>query len=89
MIRQVIWLAIGIAGLVVAARIPYTFWDRWSIPIMGAALLSLLAVILFGAERFGATRTYYQGSIQPSEPAKIAIIIYVSAWLTSKGRRIR
>ncbi len=88
-IRQVIWLAIGIAGLVVAARIPYTFWDRWSIPIMGVALLSLLAVILFGAERFGATRTYYQGSIQPSEPAKIAIIIYVSAWLTSKGRRIR
>ncbi|HHY55397.1 MAG TPA: cell division protein FtsW [Chloroflexi bacterium] len=88
-VRQVIWLAIGIAGLIVTARIPYIFWERWSIPIMGVALLSLLAVIVFGAERFGATRTYYQGSIQPSEPAKIAIIIYVSAWLTSKGRRIR
>jgi cell division protein FtsW len=88
-IRQLIWLAVGVAGLIVTARIPYTFWDRWSIPLMGVALLSLLAVILFGAERFGATRTYYQGSIQPSEPAKIAIIVYVSAWLTSKGRRIR
>ncbi|HQY90403.1 putative peptidoglycan glycosyltransferase FtsW [Caldilinea sp.] len=88
-IRQLIWLAIGISGLIVTARIPYTFWDRWSIPLMGIALLSLLAVVLFGAERFGATRTYYQGSIQPSEPAKIVIIIYVSAWLTSKGRRIR
>lgn len=87
--RQVVWLVIGVAGLIVAARIPYTFWERWSIPIMGVALLSLLAVILFGAERFGATRTYYQGSVQPSEPAKVAIIIYVSAWLTSKGRRIR
>ncbi|HAJ34155.1 MAG TPA: stage V sporulation protein E [Chloroflexi bacterium] len=87
--RQVIWLAVGIVGLIIAARIPYTFWERWSIPIMGIALLSLLAVIIIGAERFGATRTYYQGSIQPSEPAKIAIIIYVSAWLTSKGRRIR
>lgn len=87
--RQVVWLAIGIVGLIVAARIPYTFWERWSIPIMGIALLALLAVIVFGAERFGATRTYYQGSVQPSEPAKIAIIIYVSAWLTSKGRRIR
>lgn len=87
--RQVVWLIVGIAGLIVAARIPYTLWDRWSIPLMGIALLSLLAVILFGAERFGATRTYYQGSIQPSEPAKVAIIIYVSAWLTSKGRRIR
>jgi len=87
--RQVVWLVVGVAGLIVAARIPYTFWERWSIPIMGVALLSLLAVILFGAERFGATRTYYQGSVQPSEPAKVAIIIYVSAWLTSKGRRIR
>lgn len=88
-LRQVVWLVVGVAGLIVAARIPYTFWERWSIPIMGVALLSLLAVILFGAERFGATRTYYQGSVQPSEPAKVAIIIYVSAWLTSKGRRIR
>ena len=87
--RQVVWLVIGVAALIVTARIPYTLWDRWSIPIMGVALLSLLAVIIIGAERFGATRTYYNGSIQPSEPAKIAIIVYVSAWLTSKGRRIR
>ncbi len=88
-VRQIVWLVIGIAALIVTARIPYTLWDRWSIPIMGVALLSLLAVIVIGAERFGATRTYYNGSIQPSEPAKIAIIVYVSAWLTSKGRRIR
>jgi cell division protein FtsW len=87
--RQVIWLALGIASLVIAAKIPYTFWERWSIPIMGLALLALLGVIVFGSERFGATRTYVNGSIQPSEPAKIAIIAYVSAWLTSKGRRIR
>jgi len=88
-VRQIVWLAIGVAALIVAARIPYTLWERWSIPIMGVALLSLLFVIIIGAERFGATRTYYNGSIQPSEPAKIAIIIYISAWLTSKGRRIR
>ncbi len=87
--RQFIWLAIGVTGLVVAARIPYSQWDRWSVPIMGVSLLALLAVIVFGAERFGATRTYYQGSVQPSEAAKLAAIIYVSAWLTSKGQRIR
>jgi cell division protein FtsW len=87
--RQLTWLAVGIVALIVMARVPYTFWDRWSIPIMGLALLSLLAVIVFGSERFGATRTFNNGSLQPSEPAKIAIIVYVSAWLTSKGRRIR
>jgi cell division protein FtsW len=87
--RQLMWLVVGIVGLIIAARIPYPFWDRWSVPIMGVTLLALVAVIVVGAERFGATRTYYQGSIQPSEAAKIAVIIYVSAWLTSKGRRIR
>ncbi len=87
--RQLMWLAVGIVVLIVMARVPYSFWDRWSIPIMGVALLALLAVIVFGSERFGATRTFNNGSYQPSEPAKVAIIIYVSAWLTSKGRRIR
>ena len=86
---QLAWVGLGLLVLVIAARIPYGFWQRWSILIMGGALLSLLAVIVVGAERFGATRTYYQGSIQPSEPAKLAIMIYVAAWLTSKGRRIR
>ncbi|MBK8047387.1 MAG: cell division protein FtsW [Anaerolineales bacterium] len=88
-VRQLLWLVAGIVVLIVAARIPYGVWDRWSIPIMGIALLSLLAVIIFGSERFGATRTFNNGSIQPSEPAKLAIIVYVAAWLTSKGRRIR
>ena len=86
-VRQIVWLAIGVAALIVAARIPYTLWERWSIPIMGVALLSLLFVIIIGAERFGATRTYYNGSIQPSEPAQIAIILYRSAWLTSTEGR--
>lgn len=88
-LRQVAWLALGIVALVFGARMPYTFWNRWSIPLMGLSLLALLGVIIFGAERFGATRTFLNGSIQPSEPAKVIIIVYVSAWLTSKGRRIR
>ena len=87
--RQLLWLALGIVALVFGARIPYTFWNRWSIPLMGLSLLALLGVIVFGAERFGATRTFVNGSIQPSEPAKVIIIVYVSAWLTSKGGRIR
>jgi len=87
--RQLMWLGLGIVALLFGARVPYTAWNRWSIPLMGLALLALLGVIFFGAERFGATRTFLNGSIQPSEPAKIVIIVYVSAWLTSKGRRIR
>ena len=87
--KQMVWIVIGVIVMVVAMRIPYHFWERMSIPLMGVALLSLLAVLFFGDVRYGATRTLFNGSVQPSEPAKIAIIIYVSAWLASKGTRIR
>ena len=87
--RQLVWCGIGLAVMIVAARIPYTFWERWSIALMGGALLALIAVMIFGGERYGATRQFFGGSIQPSEPAKIIIIMYVSAWLSSKGAKIR
>ncbi len=87
--RQVVWSLVGIAALVVAARIPYTFWERWSIVLMAGAMVALLAVLPFGADLYGAKRTYFGGSVQPSEPAKIITILYASAWLASKGARIR
>ena len=87
--RQVMWAAAGLVALVFAARIRYTLWERWSILLMGAALLALMLVLTLGVERFGASRTFWGGSIQPSEPAKIIIVIYISTWLASKGVRIR
>ncbi len=88
-IRQLQWLTLGTVVLVAAARIPYTFWQRWSIPLMALGLLSLMAVLLLGEERLGSTRTLFGGSVQPSEPVKIIVLIYISTWLASKGDRIR
>jgi cell division protein FtsW len=88
-VRQLLWLVVGIAVMIAAMRIPYHFWEQWSIPMMAVALLALGAVIILGGDTYGATRTFFSGSVQPSEPAKIIIIIYVSAWLASKGARIR
>jgi len=88
-VYQLIWIALGVAALVVAARIPYTLWERWSVHLMLLALASLIAVVLLGDETFGSTRTFFGGRVQPSEPAKIAFIIYIGAWLASKGERVR
>lgn len=87
--QQILSIAVGIAVMIIAMRIPYDFWQRWSIPIMGVTLVLLLLVLLIGNELYGSQRTLADGRIQPSEPAKIAIIIYVAAWLASKGTRIR
>lgn len=86
---QLRWLAIGIVAMMVAAVIPYTVWERWSVPLMGVGLLALMSVIFFGDTRFGATRTLFEGSVQPSEPVKVIVLIYISTWLASKGDRIR
>lgn len=89
LVRQLIWGVIGLVVMVMVANIPYTLWERWSVVLMAVALLALMAVIAVGSERFNATRTFLGGSVQPSEPAKIIIVMYVSAWLASKGTRIR
>jgi cell division protein FtsW len=87
--RQLIWLVVGVAAMLVTMRIPYSFWQKWSVVLMIIAFLALSMVIVLGVEILGSTRTLLSGSIQPAEPAQIIIIVYVSAWLASKGERIR
>lgn len=88
-LRQAVWTVIGLGALYFMYRIDHRFWRRWAIPIMAITLLVLLAVLIFGAFRHGARRTLLSGHIQPSEIAKLALIIYVATWLASKGARLR
>lgn len=86
-VRQIVWAAGGLTLMVGCAFIPLNVWRRLAIPIMIVALLGLAGVLVFGEERFGARRTFF-GSIQPSEFAKFAVVVYVAAWVAAKGRRL-
>ena len=88
-VRQLIFSAIGVVILIVFAHIPYHSWRRISVPLLAGALLLLIAVLFVGSERFGAQRHFLNGSFQPSEVAKLTIIIYIADWVSSKGNRIR
>jgi len=88
-VRQVLWAAMGVAVLLVMARIEYHNWRRFSILIMAGTLILLGAVLFVGSERFGAQRSLFNGSIQPSELCKLALVIYIAHWLSSKGAQIR
>jgi cell division protein FtsW len=88
-IRQLLWMGLGLMAMIVVARIEYHTWRRWSIPIMAGALLLLGLVLAVGSDRFGGQRWLLKGSVQPSELAKLAVIIYIADWLSSKGERIR
>jgi cell division protein FtsW len=87
--RQIIWALLGTAGMTVMMSIDYHTWRRFSVPLMGGTLLLLILLLIVGQERFGAVRSLFGGSVQPSELCKLIIIIYVADWLSSKGERIR
>lgn len=88
-VRQLEWLALGLTGMFIAARVDYHWWKRLALPLMIVALGALLWVLVFGSQVFGAQRSFFRGSVQPSELAKFVIIVYLAAWLDSKGDKIR
>jgi len=88
--RQILWMVLGLGAMIVLARIEYQFWQRVAILLMAGALLLLGVVLVFGNTRFGGQRWLLPGgSVQPSELCKLAVVIYIAAWLSSKGERIR
>ena len=87
--NQVGWVGVGLVALVVMAAIPYRLWQRLAVPVMALALLLLIAVLLFGKDMYGARRTLLGGRLQPSEFVKLAVVIYVAAWVASKKKHLR
>ncbi len=88
-VRQLIWVALGVGALVIMARIEYHTWLRYSIPLMAGTLFLLGIVLLFGSEKFGGQRWLFNGSVQPSEFAKLTVVVYLANWLASKNEKIR
>lgn len=82
--RQLLWLALGIAAAFVLARFDYHHWRKLAVPIMLVTMALLIGVLLMNEIRLGAKRSYFEGSIQPSELAKLVTVIYLSVWLYAK-----
>jgi rod shape determining protein RodA len=90
--RQVMWLAVGAVGAVVLAAIPPRVWLRFYKPLYALNVLMLLGVLAFGAERKGAQRWLELPGgfqLQPSEFAKLLLILTLAAWLARNGAAIR
>ena len=87
--RQVIALIIGLACAVLIMQFDYHALRKISVIFLAGTLLMLLVVLLFGETILGARRGLSAGSYQPSEIAKLATILYIAHWLSSKGDRNR
>lgn len=82
--RQLMWLGIGLVAMFVTSQLHYRHWTKLSILVMASTLLMLLLLVLSekGRQLIGE-------SVSPVELAKLAVVIYIGHWLSSKGELLR
>ncbi len=92
-IRQALWAILGFGAMLALARLDYRRLAAWS-PFLMVGTLALVALTLvpgIGLEINGARRWLAAGplpAVQPSELAKLSLIIYTAAWLATRGDRL-
>jgi len=88
--RQIVWMVLGFIVLFVGSHIDYRQWRTWIPWIVGGCVGGLLLVLAFGPLINGARRwlTFGFFSIQPAEMAKLAVVLYLAAFLSNPNRRI-
>ena len=85
--RQLAFAVAGVGAMYIVSRLPMRFFRRISGLTMLIALVLLLAVLVVGHVSGGGRRWLYLGgvSIQPSEIAKIAVILYFATLICRSG----
>ena len=91
LIKQMEAAVIGILLMFVASKIDYKLWQKNYKIIYFICMILLLAVCALGREAGGAKRWLDMGflSFQPSEVAKVGVIIFYSAWLTKNKEKLK
>ncbi len=92
--RQLTWAAIGSAGLIVAAWVDYHRWRPLAAPLLALTVVALVAVLgsQLGKTAYGAQRWLDLGplpAVQPSEFAKLALVLFYAGWLARQKARLR
>lgn len=82
--KQLFASGLGIAGMFLIANIDYHFWQRLAVLGYITAILLSVAVIFVGDEYNGSKRWLSLGpfSFQPSEFAKVAVILFLAHVIT-------
>ena len=88
--QQLLGLGVGLFALSFFQSVDYRVWRRFVVPLFFIAIGLLILVFIpgFGTTVYGAARWVKFGpiSFQPSEVMKLSIILYLSAWLSTKGQ---
>ncbi len=84
-LRQLRFVFFGGVAAILIYFIDYHRFKKLLFPMMTVVIILLVIVsFVYGETRLGARRALFSGSVQPSEFAKLAVVIYLAFWLYSK-----
>ncbi|MBQ8662925.1 MAG: putative lipid II flippase FtsW [Eubacterium sp.] len=88
--RQLMFIVMGFVGMTIVSYIPYNFWKKTSWLWYIIAFLLCTAVIFLGDEAGGQARWIEIAGIrfQPSELAKVGVIMFMATLLTKTHKQL-
>ena len=87
-IKQIYWFLFGFVVLLMMTTFDYHVLERLAYPIYFISLILLVLVLILGDVRSGSQRwlRFFGVSVQPSELAKIAIVIVLAKFFNNHGQ---
>jgi cell division protein FtsW len=90
--RQGAYAVVGLVGLLLASKMRPEAWRRlaWPLLLITVAMLLLVLVPAAGIEAYGSSRWFQLGpvTVQPSELAKLSLVVFGAAVLARKWGRL-
>lgn len=88
--RQLLWVSLALPAAFIASRVSERWVRRLAYPAFSLSLVLLLLTSLIGVERNGNTNWLAVGpvEIQPSEIAKLSLVIWAGHIYANKDRRL-
>ena len=91
LLKHLTAIAIGLVALAIVLRIPVERWSQAAYPLLVVSILLLIAVFIPGVGKRvnGAYRWIVIGSLsfQPSELAKLSVVVYLAHSLAKKREK--
>ncbi len=89
--RQALFAVIGVVSMLLVSRTAVQFWRGFAWVLLGVAFVLLAAVLVVGVEVAGQRNwieIFGPFRLQPSEFAKLALVVWGATLLSQKGRPI-
>lgn len=83
--RQVMWVALGLAAMIFLAFFDYHNFEKLVVFFALGVIFLLFVVLIRNEVQFNSSRALFNGSVQPAELAKVAVILYLAVWLSKRN----